>query len=378
MKRLLLVSILTLGLLGSVIPSGAQAYGQPEQPTHEPSIIYQITADGKTKKVAAQMPYMHRGAISPSGRYVYTERIGYGKDDPTVPYLYNIQTKKLTQLSGFAKWSPKQDTLYIQERGGIIRVNPADGTKTVLVQAVPQYPVLDFLVSPDEQYMAFSRKDEKSGDASQETHLYLQHLPTGKMKINDRYAWELTAYRGIEQFYWLPTSKKLFYRTKDAYKELDLPTGLKYVHKLYAFPSYSMDMKYRYVLASNEEYLLDLQSGKKVMLQKEPQMIMEGQLDTISWSPAGHQFAAEQFFRPSNSQDSYMMLRYYREAPGFLLPFGGVGLSDYSPYLKKKANVRLIGWAKDGKSFYVADWASIYSSDFSPDKLDSYLQVMEK
>ncbi|WNC16867.1 hypothetical protein [Brevibacillus brevis] len=82
-----------------------QAAAQSAQIAHEPSLIYQIAADGKTEKVIAQLPYMHRGAISPSGRYVYAERVSYGKNDPTVPYLYDIQTKKLTQLGGYAKWS---------------------------------------------------------------------------------------------------------------------------------------------------------------------------------------------------------------------------------------------------------------------------------
>lgn len=377
MKRLLLSSILAFAFLGSQ-PIVVQA-AESVQAAQEPSVIYQIAADGKSWKVVAQMPYMHRGAISPSGRYVYAERIGYGKNDPTVPYVYNLQTKKLTQLSGFAKWSPNQDILYILEKGGIVRVNPADGKKTVLVEAVPQYPVLEFAVSPDEQYMAFSRKDEKSAEKSQATHLYLQHLPTGKMKINDRYAWEQPAFRGIEPFYWLPTSKKLFYRTQDAFKELDLPTGLKYTHKLYAFPSYSRDMKYKYVRAGGEEYLLDLQTGKKVMLQKQPQEIMENYLDTIVWSPTGHQFVSEQVLAASgNAQDVYMMIRLNKEERNPIFPFGDVGKSKYSPYMSYRDNLRLIGWAKDGKSFYAADWSSIHYSGFSPEKLDAYLRVMEK
>ncbi|MDF2683445.1 MAG: hypothetical protein K0R47_4635 [Brevibacillus sp.] len=377
MKRLLLSTILAFAFLGSHFSAVLAA--QSAQVSHQPSVIYQIATDGKTKKVVAQMPYMHRGAISPSGRYVYTERIGYGKNDPTVPYVYHTQTKKLTQLSGFAKWSPNQDILYILEKGGIIRVNPADGTKKVLVEAVPQYPVLDFAVSPDEQYMAFSRKDEKASDPSQAIHLYLQHLTTGKMKINDRYAWEQPTIRGIETFYWLPTSKKLFYRTKDAYKELDLPTGLKYMHKLNDFPSYSNDMKYKYVRAGNEEYLLDLQSGKKVMLQKQPQEIMGNYLDRIAWSLTGHQFASEEVLAASgNAQDVYMMIRLNKDEMHPIFPFGDVGKSQYSPYMSYRDNVRLIGWAKDGKSFYVADWSSIHYSSFSAEKLDAYLQVMEK
>ncbi|QRG69560.1 hypothetical protein [Brevibacillus choshinensis] len=375
MKRLLLSSILAFVFLGIADSSAAQS----GQVSEQPSVIYQISADGTAKKAVAQMPYMHRGAISPSGRYVYTERIGYGKNDPTVPYVYNLQTKKLTQLSGFAKWSSSQDILYVLEKGGVVRINPADGKKTVLVEAVPQYPVLEFAVSPDEQYMAFFRRDEKSADKSQATHLYLQHLPSGKMKINDRIAWEKPAYRGPDAFYWLPTSKKVFYRTQDAYKELDLPTGLKYTHKLNAFPSYSTDMKYKYVRAGNEEYLLDLQTGKKVTLQKQAQVIMENYLDRIVWSPTGHQFVSEQVLAASgNAHDVYMMIRLNKDERRHIFPFGDVGESKYSPYMSFRENLRLIGWSKDGKSFYAADWSSIHYSVFSPEKLDEYLRVMEK
>lgn len=379
MKGFFQAAILVTGVISLILSQGVQAAEQPAQRNQEPSIIYQIAADGKFKKVVAQMPYMHRGTISPSGRYVYAERIGYGKNDPTMPYLYDIQNKKLSQLSGFAKWSPKQDMLYIQENGGILRLNPADGKKTVLVEAVPQYPVLDFLVSPDEQYMVFFRKDEKGTDSSQATHLYLQHLPTRKMKINDRFAWDEPAYKDTVPLYWLPSSKKVFYRTKDAYKELDLPTGLKYVHKLNSFPSFSMDMKYRYVRENNEEYLLDLQSGKKVILQQQPQLITERYLDTISWSPVGHQFAAEEVFHPSgNAQDVYMRIRYYKEATKYQFPFEDVNEGFYHPYRSSLDNIRLIGWANDGKSYYVADWSSIHHFDFSPEKLDEYHRILER
>ncbi|MED1792376.1 TolB family protein [Brevibacillus nitrificans] len=368
MKRLIPASVLVIALLSSFFPRELQANGQPVQANQEPSIIYQVAADGKSKKIIAQMPYMHRGAVSPSGTYVYAERIGYGKDDLTVPYLYSIPTKKLTQLSGFAKWSPKQDMLYILEGGGIIRVNPRDGTKNVLVKTVPQNPVFDFAVSPDEQYMAYLQKNGTSTD------LYLQHLPTGKTKRNDQFALQTPAQRGHALFYWMPNSKKLFYQTKDAYKELDLPTGLRYVHQLGAFPSYSSDMKYRYMHADLEEYLLDLTTGKKVILQKQLQSMSEGNLQTISWSPKGHRFAAEEAFRSSgNARDVYMRLRLYTEAPGFLFPFG-----EYNPYSDARDNVRLIGWNNSGDSFYVADWSSVHFTDFATDKLDELERIVEK
>lgn len=377
MKRIRITLLVSLCLLIQNPQMATAAQPDPRKP--EATVIYQVSTDGKTKKAIAQMPMMHRANISPSGRYVYTERIGYGKNDPTVPYLYDVQTKKLTQLNGFGKWSPKQDMLYVKEKGGIVRLSPLSLKKTVLVPGIPEYPVLDFQVSPDEQYMAFSREDRLASDSNKSTHLYLQHLPTLKMKINDRFAREKKGPHE-DMFFWTPTSKKLFYRTKSVYKELDLPTGLKYEHKeMTDFPSYSSDMHYRYVRTQNEEYLLQLRDGKKVMLQKQTHGIREGYLEKLLWSPTGHRLVAEEMYRQSgNAQDTYMRIRYYQEAPRFVYPFGDVGKSEWSPYMSLHDNVRLIGWAKDGKSYFVADLASIHHRDYAPDKLDEYYRIIEQ
>lgn len=130
MKKRIAFALL-ICLPGSVLPleSHAVATGQPDPRKQEPAIVYQIMSQGKVMKMATQMPLMHRASISPSGRYLYGERIGYGKNDRTTPFLYNMQTKKLTTLSGFAKWSPAQDLLYIKENGALVRVNPSDGKK---------------------------------------------------------------------------------------------------------------------------------------------------------------------------------------------------------------------------------------------------------
>ncbi|RAP27024.1 hypothetical protein C2W64_01170 [Brevibacillus laterosporus] len=37
-------------------------------------------------------------------------------------------------------------------------------------------------------------------------------------------------------------------------------------------------------------------------------------------------------------------------------------------YLHSSANIQIIGWNRDEKSFYVADFASVHARDFSPDK----------
>ncbi|CAM5793729.1 MULTISPECIES: hypothetical protein [Brevibacillus] len=378
MKRLLLTYLTMALLLGGSIPAASAVQPSPK-PQEPPTEIYKISGDGRAIKAVGQMPAMHRAAISPSGRYVYGEKIGFSKQDATVPYLYNLQTKKLVKLPGFAKWSPRKDLLYMLENEQLVLFEPATGQKKVLVHASAAYPITDFLVAPDEEYLAFIRKDLKGTDEQVRYHLYLQHVPTLKMKINDRFAMTPSYSRDVQSLYWMPTSRKLFYKTNAAYKELDLPTGLKYEHKLSAFPSYSSDMKYKYVRTQNEEYFLDLQTGKKVMQQKQSHLpIMEQFIDKIVWSPKGHAFAAEWFFRPSNAQDSYMMIRYQKEPSSFLYPFGGIGENKWSPYLSAIDNIRVIGWSQDGKSVYVADLASMYYSAFSPDKLNEYRHVVEQ
>ncbi|MBY0088356.1 hypothetical protein [Brevibacillus brevis] len=378
MKKHLLLSCLLISLLGILVPGqiNASAPAKADLRKPEPVVIYKVTVDGKVTKTVTNMPLIHRANMSPSGRFVYGERIGYGKADRTIPYLYDMQTKKMTQLSGYGKWSPKQDVLYVRENGGIVKLSLPDGKKTVLVPAAAQYPVLDFSVSPDEQYMAFTRMDMLSSNSKVSGHLYLQHLPTLKMKKNDQYEWKVDHYAPQEKFYWMPNSKKLFYRTQTAFKELDLPTGLKYEHKMTDFPSYSNDMKYRYMRTEKEEYMLDLPAGKKLILKSS--FYPDNDLKQIFWSPGGNQFAAEVYVHPSNSQDSYGAIRFCKQVKNCNDPFSDPKKGLPNPYLSSADNYRIIGWAKDGKSYYVADLASTHYTAFALDKLDIYNEIYEQ
>ncbi|MED1802130.1 hypothetical protein [Brevibacillus porteri] len=371
MKKQFLLSCLLATLLSSFFPGQTGAAIPTSQDPRKPDMvtIYHATPDGKTKKIQTNMPLIHRASISPSGRFVYGERIGYGKEDPTIPFLYDIQTKKLMQLSGIAKWSNKQDVLYIRENDGIVRLTTTDGKKTVLVPGIVQYPVLDFAISPDEQYLAFTRKDEKAADSKGSAHLYIQHLPTLQIKKHDQYEWRQDKAALEEKYYWMPNSKKLFYLTKEASKELDMSTGMKTDHKTTALPSYSSDMKYQYIKTEQEEYVLDLQTGKKNFLKVVEEYTAA--LRRILWSPIGHQFAAEQLLSWSSSQDNYMLMFVFNEPNKYGNPFGNhVNPGLLSTYMQDKDNYQLIGWAGDGKSFYFADLASIHIYDFGPGKLN--------
>ncbi|MED1783039.1 hypothetical protein P4V43_14540 [Brevibacillus fortis] len=371
MKKQFLLSCLLVTLLSSFFPGQTGAAIPASQDPRKPDMvtIYHATPDGKTKKIQTNMPLIHRASISPSGRFVYGERIGYGKEDPTIPFLYDIQTKKLMQLSGIAKWSNKQDVLYIRENDGIVRLTTTDGKKTVLVPGIVQYPVLDFAISPDEQYLAFTRKDVKAADSKGSAHLYIQHLPTLQIKKHDQYEWRKDKTALEEKYYWMPNSKKLFYVTKEASKELDMPTGMKTDHKTTVLPSYSSDMKYQYIKTEQEEYVLDLQTGKKNFLKDK-----EGYtayLLRVLWSPIGHQFAAEQLLNWSSSQDNYMLMFVFHAPNKFGNPFGNhVNPGLLSTYMKDQDNYQLIGWAGDGKSFYFADLASTHIYDFGPGKIN--------
>lgn len=375
MKKRFMLSCLLVTLLAILIPgqinAAAPAKADPRQP--EPVIIYKVGVDGKVNKTVTDMPLMHRASMSPSGRFVYAERIGYWKEDRNIPYLYDMQTKKMTQLSGYGKWSMKQDTLYLRENHGIVKLSLPNGKKTVLVAGSASYPVLDFSVSPDEQYMVFTRKDMLSSNTKVSAHLILQHLPTLKMKKNDQYEWGSGS--DEEMYYWVPNSKKLFYKAKTTIKELDLPTGLKYEHKMNAFPSYSNDMKYRYIDTFTEEYMLELATGKKINL-KDP-VVTESSFGKIVWSPSGHQMAVELNYRTSNGQDSYMYIRTYKQITKHSYPFGGPDQGGAGSYYSLSDNHRIIGWAKDGKSYYVADLASLHPFDFPQEKLGPSNNVIE-
>ncbi|MGG4445953.1 hypothetical protein ABEX29_18885 [Brevibacillus porteri] len=371
MKKQFLLSCLLATLLSSFFPGQTGAAIPTSQDPRKPDMvtIYHATPDGKTKKIPTNMPLIHRASISPSGRFVYGERIGYGKEDPTIPFLYDIQTKKLMQLSGIAKWSIKQDVLYIRENDGIVKLTTTDGKKTVLVPGIVQYPVLDFAISPDEQYLAFTRKDEKAADSKGSAHLYIQHLPTLQIKKNDQYEWRQDKAELEEKYYWMPNSKKLFYLTKEASKELDMSTGMKTDQKTTALPSYSSDMKYQYIKTEQEEYVLDLKTGKKNFLKVVEEYTAA--LRRILWSPIGHQFAAEQLLSWSSSQDNYMLMFVFNEPNKYGNPFGShVNPGLLSAYMQDKDNYQLIGWAGDGKSFYFADLASTHIYDFGPGKIN--------
>ncbi|RNB90415.1 hypothetical protein EDM56_07835 [Brevibacillus fluminis] len=350
-----LITILVSSSFGRMSASAASAT-IPAATTAPPSKIYQIGLDGKKQTLVAQLPAVHRVSMSPSGRFVYAEKQGFKKDEPTIPYLYDIRTKQLSQLSGFAKWVSGKEELLMMDQTSLYRYNPITKQKALLVKGTTDTPILDYAIAPDGHYLVFIQSDTKDLNDQKRNKLYLQDMSTLKMKVNDQFSLDdaqISLTQSIELLRWVPTSKKVLYRANGTIKELDLPTGLKYTHPFKQFPSYSSDMKLLFDFKQWHGYMTDLQTGNSV-----PTWYGEHDLTKVFWSPTGHNYVAEKFLFNSNAQDAYEQLVIKTTNKSFVYPFDG------NFYLKDIDNIQFLGWAADGKSFFVGDLESVHISRF--------------
>lgn len=348
-KRLLFTTVI-LSMLISTFHTKLYAQTNTQQPT----LIYRTSTSHFQKELVAELPPFHFASMSPSTAYLYLERIGATKKDPTTSYLYEMKTKKLVKLNGLGKWYPRSDKLVMLEGGNLVRFDPLTEKKDTMVTGSSDNPILDFAVSPDEQYMAFFTNNHV--DNRREQWLYLQHLPTLKMKVNDRFQSEYQKDRFTPSFQWMPNSKKLFYKAGAAIKELDLPTGLKYVHKLRKMPSYSVDLKYALEENQSGNVLKKLDDGRTLLVGQYKVSFEQGWLDDEVWAPIGHSFVANEFLYTSNAQDSYARLRYHDGEKGNFFSKDSYG----EPSLFLYDNIRFIGWSQDAKWMYTADLNSIH------------------
>ncbi|MGG1660008.1 hypothetical protein [Brevibacillus sp. NRS-1366] len=352
-KRLVLVNFLAF-VIASIFQTTMYAESK-----NEPTLIYRYHTDRLKQELVAKLPPFHFAAMSPGTSFIYLERIGATKNDATTSFLYNLKTKKLLPLNGGkGKWYPKSDKLLLQEAGNLISFDPVTYQSRMLVAASKNDPIIDYAVSPDETYMVFFKKDLSV--SKQETLLYLQHLPTGKMKVNDRFSSTDEKNRFSRYFQWFPNSKKVFYIAGTSIKELDLPTGLKFVHKRTDLPSYSADLQYAYESNQTGDYLKKLDNGKTTLVGKYTDSIYQGSLDNVKWSPTGHSFVADEFLYGSNAQDTYSRLHYQNGEKGRYFPDVSYG----EPKLFLHENVRFIGWSKDSKWIYTADLHSIHCNSY--------------
>ncbi|WP_242774511.1 TolB family protein [Brevibacillus parabrevis] len=370
MKITRMIALTTLFLAVSLFPSlalptaSAATASATATPTDPPSKIYRIGLDGKKQTLVAQLPAVHRASMSPSGRFVYAEKQGFTNNAPTIPYLYDTKTKQFSQLNGFAKWASGKDELLMVEQASLYRYNPLTKQKTLLANGTADTPILDYAMAPDGHYLVFVQANLKEPDATKRYKLYLQDMNSLKMKVNDQFSLsddQLKSYMVPDLFYWVPTSKKVLYKANGAIKELDLPTGLKYTYSFKNFPSYSNDMKLRFEDKQGHGFITDLQTGKSVSTQDnytaDPNDL-ERQLTRIYWSPTGHNYVADKYWHPSNGQDFYAQLVIKTTTKSFVYPF------DNSFYMNSSDNIQFLGWAADGKSFFVGDLDSVHMSRF--------------
>lgn len=368
MKNSSILALATVFLTASVLPSlvlpaaNAATVATAANTAAPPTKIYRIDLDGKKQTLVAQLPAVHRASMSPNGRFVYAEKQGFKKDEPTIPYLYDTKTKQLSQLSGFAKWVSGKDELLMMDQASLYRYNLLTKQKTLLVKGTTETPILDYAIAPDGHYLTFIQSDLKDPDAQKRNKLILQDMSTLKMKVNDQFFLrdeEQSSTQSIELLYWIPTSKKVLYKANGTIKELDLPTGLKYTHSFKSFPSYSNDIKFRLDIKEGHGYMTDLQTGKSVPTAEHPHpFYLDRDLTHVFWSPTGHNYVAEKFLFTSNAQDANEQLVIQSTKKSFVYPFDG------SPYLNANDNIQFLGWAADGKSFFVGDLDSVHMSRF--------------
>ncbi|MGG1534008.1 hypothetical protein [Brevibacillus agri] len=365
-KQLALAAVLLAASVCSPLASpgtsAASAASTTTNAAAQPSKIYRISLDGKKQTLIAQLPAVHRASISPSGRFVYAEKQGFKAGEPTIPYLYDSKTKQLRQLSGFAKWAQSKDELLLMDQASLYRYNPLTNQKTLLVKGTADTPILDYALAPDGHYLTFIQSDRKEPNLQKRHKLYLQDMNTLKMKVNDQFslpAEEESSTQAVKLLYWIPTSKKVLYKANGTIKELDLPTGLKYTHSFKSFPSYSNDMKLRFDVKEWHGFITDLQTGKSVPTADNPHPVsMDRDLTKVFWSPTGHNYVAEKFLFTSNAQDAIEQLVVKTANQTFTYPLDG------SSYLDTIDNIQFLGWAADGKSFFVGDLDSVHMSRF--------------
>ncbi|MBY0054707.1 hypothetical protein P4U99_23735 [Brevibacillus agri] len=365
-KQLALAAVLLAASVCSPLASpgtsAASAASTTTNAAAQPSKIYRISLDGKKQTLIAQLPAVHRASMSPSGRFVYAEKQGFKAGEPTIPYLYDSKTKQLRQLSGFAKWAQNKDELLLMDQASLYRYNPLTNQKTLLVKGTADTPILDYALAPDGHYLTFIQSDRKEPNLQKRHKLYLQDMNTLKMKVNDQFslpAEEESSTQAVKLLYWIPTSKKVLYKANGTIKELDLPTGLKYTHSFKSFPSYSNDMKLRFDVKEWHGFMTDLQTGKSVPTADNPHPVsMDRDLTKVFWSPTGHNYVAEKFLFTSNAQDAIEQLVVKTANQTFTYPLDG------SSYLDTIDNIQFLGWAADGKSFFVGDLDSVHMSRF--------------
>lgn len=319
-------------------------YAAPAWGNEKGTEVFKISVDGKKKEVVATFEEMVHPHISPKGNYFYMEKMKHQLPIPESYAAYSMKTKKWLPLSSPASWYPKSELLAGTEKKAMFSIDPSVGRKTILYTAPEGKEIDSFLIAPDERYATILQFNVKT----KEQELVLLDMKTLKHRINDRF---LPSSDAREKMSWLPNGKKVFYKTSAAIKELDLPTGLKYVHKIKQLPLYSADLQYRFVQEEPwKSYIVNLKTGKKQVYGNGSP---EKYLEQLYWAPKGHAFVGLIQGPTSNAQDIYQDFFYSDGNHDVELP----GLFRF---LKTIDNIHFSGWSSDQKWLYFADLESVH------------------
>ncbi|RXT06562.1 hypothetical protein [Ammoniphilus sp. CFH 90114] len=334
MKRYISLLLMLL-LLGNV----ATAQGN-EQGTE----IFKVSIDGKKKETVAKFSEMYHPHISPKGNYFYMEKMQHQSEVPVSYSLYHLKTKKWMSLAQEASWYPLSEVIAYIKQNQIVSLLP-ETEKEITIYSAPEGKVVDsFLIAPNEKYMTILQLNKKTNNHE----LVLLDMKTLKHRVNDQF--KPSATEG-EKMRWLPNGNKVFYKTSTSMKELDLPSGLKYVHKLKELPDYSADLHFRLEQEGPfNSSILNVKTGKKNQFGSGTS---ERFLEQLYWAPTGHTFVGSIQGPTSNAQDAYQSFVYSDGKNTMELP----GLFRF---LKTIDNIRFSGWSTDQKWVYFADLESIH------------------
>ena len=111
----------------ALFPAKSYATQTPlEQPR---TIIYQIFTDSnKPRKIIGNLTPMHWAALSPGGRFLYSERL----DELTQQfsyYMFDFQQQRFSAITGEGKWFPRQDRFIINKGHVLISYDPIAKTE---------------------------------------------------------------------------------------------------------------------------------------------------------------------------------------------------------------------------------------------------------
>ncbi|NGQ97378.1 SMP-30/gluconolactonase/LRE family protein [Brevibacillus sp. SYP-B805] len=353
MKRIL--TILAALLLCSFGGNDTLANSNQGSPAAERTIIYKVFTDPKKPaQIVGRLTPMHWASLSPGERFLYTERIDPATNQLSY-YVFDFALQQFTPLAGPGTWYPKHDLLVIVEGNHFVLYNPETRERRELAVLEDASAIVDMVVSPDEKHLAILTRKDLSQEHQKQAALYILDLETSAVTLRDSFTVDVYWKEYHEnKLYWHPDSQHVYYygqweqapsAKKSLIKRLDITSGETQLSGGRDFPSFSPDLSVSVGYAGNAILLKDL-AGNVVNLGE------GSKVTDIHWSPMSHAYVGVQPLGPIGAgADARETIRYQDKSRFFYFPA--------IPFAKYWDNLRFVGWARDGKSFYVADLAPI-------------------